>query len=298
MPKRSTTFQRIVMHIAKQLAPQGAVVRESVELPEHNIAGVLREIDTVIEISAGITCLRVAIECRERGRRASVQWIDELIGKYSLLPVDRILAVSRAGYSRAAELKAKLHNIELLNMRSVATSDWSTKFDIWTARNMKAFMFTGVGLLTKPQRRTILDDDVVRIPGRHGKSESTMSVREFKYGVCSYLLRRLAERFDEAIAEAYGPDHIENSDSPLCFEMPMATLGATLWHGHSKYLITNVMFVAAIKNVDANADHASLGEHALLTTIQSSLCEFIIVQVAGSPTQTAFAEDLTVEVLR
>ena len=86
MPKRSNQFQKIVTYIAEQLAPLGATVRESVELPESGVSEVLREVDTLIEMDAGLTRVRIAVESRERSRKDDIQWVDDLIGKYALLP--------------------------------------------------------------------------------------------------------------------------------------------------------------------------------------------------------------------
>jgi len=66
MPKRSNQFQKIVTYIAEQLAPLGATVKESVELQERGVNGVLREVDTLIEVGAGLTCARIAVESRDR----------------------------------------------------------------------------------------------------------------------------------------------------------------------------------------------------------------------------------------
>lgn len=127
MPRRSNMFQRVVHSLVKQLAPQGAVARSSVELLERE-SGARREVDTLIEIGAGVTMVRIAIECREHGRRADVGWIDELIGKYSRLPIDRVVAVSASGFSRAAQAKAQSHNIDLLSPKEVSSIDWPARF--------------------------------------------------------------------------------------------------------------------------------------------------------------------------
>jgi hypothetical protein len=54
--------------------------------------------------------------------------VDELIGKYALLPIDRVLAVSSAGFSAAAKGKAAEHNIELLSPQDITNTDWQSKF--------------------------------------------------------------------------------------------------------------------------------------------------------------------------
>jgi hypothetical protein len=128
MPKRSNQFQRVVTYIAEKLAPSGATVRESVELPERGLASVDREVDTLIEVEVGITLVRVAVESRDRTRKDVVAWIDELIGKYKNLAVDRILAVSSSGFSAAAKAKAALNGIDLLTPEEVEGIDWPARF--------------------------------------------------------------------------------------------------------------------------------------------------------------------------
>jgi hypothetical protein len=115
MPPRSNEFQRLILLIESHLAPLGAQVSESLMLRDL-IDESQREIDIALEIPTGPRTIRVAIECRDHERPAGVEWIDELIGKYSHLPVDRVVAVSRSGFTKAAQTKASLVNIELLTI--------------------------------------------------------------------------------------------------------------------------------------------------------------------------------------
>jgi hypothetical protein len=73
MPKRSNQFQKIVTYIAEQLAPLGATVKESVELPEKGMSGVVREVDTLIEVGGGLTRVQIAVESRDRGRKDDIE---------------------------------------------------------------------------------------------------------------------------------------------------------------------------------------------------------------------------------
>jgi hypothetical protein len=289
MPKRSTTLQRIVAHIARQLAPHGAVVSESVEVREQGIAGTFREIDTLIEVGVGITRIRVAIECRERGRRASVQWIDELIGKYAFLPVDRILAVSAAGYSRAAALKAELHHIDLLHLRDIVESDWAAKFDLLTARHIKAFSFDGVVLRTSPQFSGRIDGATVRL----GDTGNTVPVQKFCDGAWGYVITQLADRPDKYNSDESARAHIHAS-SLLC--MPMTGSGAVLLHDSSEYPITDIVFKVKIEEAEIAVNFQALGDDALLTVVQSSLTDAVIVQVSGDPKPAVFVEGFECDV--
>ena len=118
------------------MAPCGARLIESLMLRDLT-TGTAREIDIAIEIPTGLRVIRVALECRDRKRPASVQWIDEMSGKYAHLPMDRIVAVSSSGFTRAAREKGKTLNIDLLTPEEVPGFDW-TKLS-----SVKRFVSTG-----------------------------------------------------------------------------------------------------------------------------------------------------------
>lgn len=202
MPKRSNQFQRIVHAIVSKLAPSPATIRSCVELPERD-SGTLREVDTVIEIGAGLSMVRVAVECRERGRRADVQWIDELIGKYSRLPIDRIVAVSSSGFSRAAHAKASSHNIDLVTPKQVASTNWPERFaqprrrlqGWWCRFNPKRLI--GVG--TEGLVFDFLPDDIV-FEGKDDVRKTHTAVEFF---------RNLLDDIDKALKEKLDPEIVQ-----------------------------------------------------------------------------------------
>lgn len=123
MPARSNAFQRFVTLVETGLAAHDATIRESVMLRDL-MTGQTREIDVSVEVQAGPRRLRVALECRDQQRPADVQWIDELMGKYRHLPVDRVVAVSRSGFTGAAHARAALANIETIVPEQIPALDW------------------------------------------------------------------------------------------------------------------------------------------------------------------------------
>ncbi len=127
MPKRSNDFQLLVKVIHDAMAKvEGAQVTESAFLSEPD--GTRREIDILFERSIADVTLRLAIECRDRSRKSDVEWIDGLIGKFSNLPVDKVIAVSRRGFSEAARRKASASKIELRILAECMTHEWSDEF--------------------------------------------------------------------------------------------------------------------------------------------------------------------------
>jgi hypothetical protein len=129
MPKRSNQFQQLITYVTGQLAPLGASVRESVELEEQGVPRpIKREVDVLIELDAGLSPVRVGIECRDRGRLDDIQWVDGLIGKYANLPVNQVIAVSSSGFSETARAKAELNNIRLMSLEEASETDWPAQF--------------------------------------------------------------------------------------------------------------------------------------------------------------------------
>jgi hypothetical protein len=149
MPKRTNDFQSLVTLIERQLAPSGTRVTESklIRDPRENEE---REIDIFIEAQAGVHRISIGVECVDRKRKASVEWIDKIIGKYRNLPVAKIIAVSRAGFTKSALKKAVGANIVPLTLAEAVAADWVTVVDKLTTINLESFLLpypTGIKLV-------------------------------------------------------------------------------------------------------------------------------------------------------
>ena len=132
MPKRSNAFQRLIASIETQLAPAGAKVTESVMLNTRD-GTAQREVDVLIEGALGGHKVCLAVECRDHKRLQPVTWIDELQGKYSNLPVDKVIAVSRSGFSRVAQKRAARLGISTYTLKEALQEDWPQQFTKWRA---------------------------------------------------------------------------------------------------------------------------------------------------------------------
>jgi hypothetical protein len=126
MPKRTNEFQQLVAYIYSKITPIGGKVTESAELAEDGSL-IKREIDILIEHKVAGIELKIAVECRDRTRDQTVEWIDALIGKYSRLTVNKIVAVSSSGFSGEAERKAAAHNIDTITADEAARVDWAAR---------------------------------------------------------------------------------------------------------------------------------------------------------------------------
>lgn len=85
-------------------------------------AAILREVDILIQYKENN--FTVAIECRDRSRKDTVSWIEELIGKVGSLPVNKLVAVSKKGFAKPAIRKAKAYGIDTLSVEEAVETDW------------------------------------------------------------------------------------------------------------------------------------------------------------------------------
>jgi hypothetical protein len=127
MPKRSNDFQRLVKTIHDAFSEMdSSTVTESALLAEPD--GTTREIDILVERRMSDIPVRLAIECRDRSRKSDIEWIDGLIGKFRNLSVDKVVAVSRRGFSAAATTKAASNRIELRVLSECLDHEWRNEF--------------------------------------------------------------------------------------------------------------------------------------------------------------------------
>ena len=106
MPKRTNEFQRIVAYIYSQIVPTGGRVTESAFLREDG-TGQPREVDVLVEHNIAGHDISIAVECRDYTRDQNLEWIDNLIGKYSRLKVSHVVAVSSSPFSEAEDKSRK-----------------------------------------------------------------------------------------------------------------------------------------------------------------------------------------------
>ena len=127
MPKRTNAFQKLILRIYQQLNSPGGRVEESVLLSERG-GGTPREVDILLHSRVFGIDLRIAVECRGRKHKDDIIWIDGLIGKYRDLGIDKVVAVSKSGFSQGAIDKAAASGIETFTLRKALETDWPTQF--------------------------------------------------------------------------------------------------------------------------------------------------------------------------
>lgn len=117
MPKRTNNFQLLVRKIYENLVDDSTLVTESGMVWDSQ-GEILREIDILVERKGVDFCEGFSwmIECRDRSRKESIEWIDGLIGKSLSLKVSKVIAVSSKGFARAAIKKAAANGIDTITL--------------------------------------------------------------------------------------------------------------------------------------------------------------------------------------
>lgn len=295
MPKRSNQFQRVVTYIADKLAPSGASVRESVELPERGLTGVVREVDTLIEVEVGITLVRVAVESRDRTRKDIVAWIDELIGKYKNLAVDRILAVSSSGFSAAAKAKAALNGIELLTPEEVEGIDWPARFQkLGIATVLGHTAIEHVEFQTVPPFAGKVDADRDTVLSEVDGKRQQISVRKFIEELAPMMTEQ-AKSFHKANYFSVRKTRAD-VEKPVSIEISHEVVpGVWLLSEDSRYRIEHLhVRVRIIQRASVvPVRHQRLGDDAMLTSATFDDVAMTIAQAANAGGGKVFVERVT-----
>jgi hypothetical protein len=91
----------VVNFVRQHSAQPGVTVTESKFLHDASL-GIDREVDIVVEGSFDGDPVVTSIEVTEVGRSATVEWAERLIGKHRSLPTNRLMLVSKSGFTSSA----------------------------------------------------------------------------------------------------------------------------------------------------------------------------------------------------
>ncbi len=124
MPKRTNNFQLLIHKIYENLVDGSTQVTESGMVWDSQ-GEILREVDILIERKGmnSDESFSWMIECRDRSRKESIEWIDGLIGKSLSLNVNKVVAVSSKGFARSAIKKAAANGIDTITLKKCLDLD-------------------------------------------------------------------------------------------------------------------------------------------------------------------------------
>ena len=115
------------MRDLERLFADSAVKVTSLDMIMGKRSGILREVDITLRSRVSSVPIMIAIECRDRTSKSDVTWIEQLNAKCKDIGANKIIAVSRSGFSKSAATLALQYGIEARTLRDltpVETFDW------------------------------------------------------------------------------------------------------------------------------------------------------------------------------
>jgi hypothetical protein len=89
------------------------------------LGGEAQEVDVLIEEPFGQYRLLIGVECRNSKRPATIEWVQQMRGKH-LHRTDKLVLLSRSGFSEAAIDEAQRHGIVTMALAEASRADWTT----------------------------------------------------------------------------------------------------------------------------------------------------------------------------
>lgn len=123
MPKRHNIFQDLMASIHQQLAsPCRVAESEMLYDPSSEQA---REVALVIRSTLAGYEIVISVECTDRKRLVSVEWVEQICCKHRDLPTHKLVLISKSGFTPAAHAKALALGAEPLSLEIAQQVDWA-----------------------------------------------------------------------------------------------------------------------------------------------------------------------------
>lgn len=135
-------FEQHISKVFKAIEDEGAQVTWNSTISDPYTPKQKRQIDVLIEKDGK----RIHVECRHRGRRQNVNWIEELDGKGRALKADLMIGISSSGFTEGAVNTARGLGVRLKEIGSIDENGelwWTDGIFISTAKfKLKNVKFT------------------------------------------------------------------------------------------------------------------------------------------------------------
>lgn len=122
--KSGRSLELLIAAIERALPTSPGTTIESPKFLADRHTGEPREHDVVVTVRSAHHTLQIAIECRDRSRKITVNDIEGFWAKCQDTGVDQAIVVSPRGFSKTALLKAKKLGMRCLLLKDVAGLDW------------------------------------------------------------------------------------------------------------------------------------------------------------------------------
>ena len=259
MPKRTNEFQQIVAYIYSQIVPAGGGVEESAFLREDG-TGEPREVDILIGHNIVGHNIKIAVECRDYTRDQNVEWIDNLIGKYSRLRVNQVVAVSSSPFSETAKTKAAKHNIEAITVNEALTTDWVNRIERWKGMVHSFTLMRIVTLDAKGNELTYSEVSPDGTKATHRDQDSECMYNALKPFFMQRLSDPVGKALEAKIAERW--QYFVDNPAPRWAEIVIHKPGITRC-GKDIGIEKAVFGIGTFFHVGGPSDHFALKEHAM-----------------------------------
>ena len=127
MSKQTNRFQQIVHGICQALGGTHYRVRESEFLDD--ACGKPNEVDIVIEDACANSTTRIVVECKDEKRPMTIDDFNSYVGRHNgkcALSADRIVMVTRNGYSERTVFRANEEGFELYTLTEEPNPNWKS----------------------------------------------------------------------------------------------------------------------------------------------------------------------------
>jgi len=104
-------FEELVSRLEQALSAKNVIIKSPDHIPDLTSRS-LREVDISIRGKIGVNDILIIIECRNRSRPADIAWIEQLNSKKNNIGANKVIAVSKEGFTKEAEIKAEQYGIE------------------------------------------------------------------------------------------------------------------------------------------------------------------------------------------
>lgn len=160
--------------------------------------------------------MRVFIECRDRGRPADVEWIDQLIGKYAH-GGGKVVAVSRSGFTQQATAQADAAGIATMSIEEATDADWVE----WVKNIDRIWVTFSFRSLAGVPSLNLMDKT---IQGDFRVEDVTLEAADGEpMGTAIDIYNNLTENpwFDKALEQS---ERVSNEHTKLAWRLPPGTI--------------------------------------------------------------------------
>ena len=186
MPKKAPKnadwleFEQLVSRIEQTLASD-AEVKHNERAWDYD-AESKRQVDVTIRSHIGSSPIFITVECRKRGRKSDVRWIEELAEKREGIRADKTIAVASKPLSEPALRKAKAKRIEVRLISEITQDDIRSWCDLkvihqlYTSVNPVQILFE----FEEGQEAAQIHESVMKSLAKKGLDAPVLQGKDFK----------------------------------------------------------------------------------------------------------------------